>query len=551
MEVEAQIESGTVVSWDVQSGTGRILADTDDQALFVHQVDLSFSGEGARRLPLWHQCDFVRSLVNGSHVACKVSRSNRRLYHFEKTGEETKPTVSLPTAEGSSDVRNLLHEKLKHYECVVTTNESIDKGKIYYFHGEFRYGVIIPDYDLDKRIFADASSFKVLGSYLNVRKGVCVEFQTGKNKDGEEVAAGITGTNRQPIDHTTRVESLTTSKVTGKRKNKRKGANATKKLKQSVSTTIKEPKPVIPDGKNPISIFYEFANSCNPKKTPSIKLVSQNTRSSGMVSDFTFESRLDDKPIAQGRAKTKKDAKTYAAWFALEALEKESSVYKQEISRIKQGIPSVKKQMRSFTKRKWRGKFGSTTRQASYSGSNTSFMYSPAIVVPQIAPATVSLTTYNTVSQAAPTFVSAQNPTTTTTNKSYLNQSQSSNKTNTKMESSTSLNYSAYDNSNASSTNNHSNSNNSTTNSTFPSNSNQYSGAQVQSSYQSYPASAQTSYYAAADSTGYAVNTNRQQQNAYRYSNLQSYPSNQTTTYTAAQQPNQTVNSYYPNYSSQ
>ena len=85
---------------------------------------------------------------------------------------------------------------------------------------------------------------------------------------------------------------------------------------------------------------------CPPEQSVSIKFVTFISGNNGVVSDFTFEARLDDKPISQGRAKTKKDAKTYAAWYALEDLEKQSAAFKAEISRIKQGIPSVKKQMR-------------------------------------------------------------------------------------------------------------------------------------------------------------------------------------------------------------
>merc|ERR1719242_300288 len=179
----------------------------------------------------------------------------------------------------------------------------------------------------------------------------------GKNKDGIEVATHVTGENGEPINQDSRVENVVCNIArnnSAKRKNKRKGLNPMEKKKINHNYPDLEKKPDIPEGKNPISIYYEFANTCTPKKIPSINLVSQNTRGGGMVSDFTFEARLDDKPIAQGRAKTKKDAKTYAAWYALESLERETESNKLEIKRIKQGIPSVKKQMRSFTKRKWK-----------------------------------------------------------------------------------------------------------------------------------------------------------------------------------------------------
>lgn len=143
-----------------------------------------------------------------------------------------------------------------------------------------------------------------------------------------------------------------------------------------------------------------------------------------MVSDFTFEARLDDKPIAQGRAKTKKDAKTYAAHYALEVLEKESAVYKQELARIKKGVPSVKKQMRNFTKRRWRPRFTgptgapskftagssikqSTTKYDVLTTPGTSYLYQPTVLVANQIPA-VSLTTYNPVNN--------------TTSTSYMNQ---------------------------------------------------------------------------------------------------------------------------------
>ena len=67
---------------------------------------------------------------------------------------------------------------------------------------------------------------------------------------------------------------MTDQKLNNKRKNKRKGANPLKK--QKLANEIKMQKPEIPEGKNPISIFYEFANSCNPKRIPSIKLINQN-----------------------------------------------------------------------------------------------------------------------------------------------------------------------------------------------------------------------------------------------------------------------------------
>lgn len=277
-----------------------------------------------------------------------------------------------------------------------------------------------------------------------------------------------------------------------------------------------------------------------------------------MVSDFTFEARLDDKPVAQGRAKTKKDAKTYAAWFALEALEKESSVYKQEINRIKQGIPSVKKQMRSFTKRKWRGKFNSNnTRQSSYSGANTSFMYSPAaIVVPQISPATVSLTTYATQQTAAPSFVSAQkNPTTTQNYNVSQPQQQTLSKPASKLEP-PAISYSSYDTSTNTNNNSGSGAGNSNT-STFPSsssNNNTYSGSttQVSTSYPTYTAATSTStttpaYYTPTESTfsTNSANLHRQQQQTSSFRNY-----NNTFSYTNTNTYNQTqnsVNNYYHN----
>jgi len=243
-----------------------------------------------------------------------------------------------------------------------------------------------------------------------------VEYQTGKNSEGKEVAVNITAEGRVPIDGRVRTE-----KQGKKRKQMTKeGGSVSKKRKMDAGTEeVEVVKPVIPEGKNPISIFYEFSNSCSPKKTPSIKLVNQNSsnRNSSSQSDFTFEARLDDVPIAQGRAKTKKDAKTYAAWFALQALEKESAVYKQEIQRIKKGIPSVKKQMRNFTKKKWRpnpmkSTISKTTFSRATTSTNNTILYNnhtgAAIVVPTLAAAaaaanrdkslqstTISLTTYN------------------------------------------------------------------------------------------------------------------------------------------------------------
>jgi len=426
---DPEIEYGTVISWDPQSGTGRILSDKDEQAIFVHQCDILHTGEGKRRLPVWHQCEFQRSVVNGSDVASRVSRTHGRPYVFEKDKNAPGPSKNLPPPADAKEtppaddakeatVENVVEklvEKLLQYQCRLTTNSTIQTGKVYFFHGEFRYGAIIPDNDTDVRIFADASSFNVIGSFLNVRKGLCVEYQTGKNSEGKEVATNVTGSGRKSIDHETPVEVIVPQKLGRKRKNGPAQSRTGKKMKTMSDV---DTKPVIPEGKNPISIFYEFANCCNPKRIPSVKLVSQNTRPSGMVSDFTFEARLDDKPIAQGRAKTKKDAKTYAAHYALEHLENESAVYKQELARIKKGVPSVKKQMRNFTKRRWRPRFsgpgagnglGNSAPYTPTNNPSASYIYQPAVVLANQIPA-VSLTTYNPVNNT--TSTSYMNPAT-------------------------------------------------------------------------------------------------------------------------------------------
>ena len=67
--------------------------------------------------------------------------------------------------------------------------------------------MIVPNGNPDERIHADASSFHVKGSYLNVRKGIKVEFQRGKNAEGKEVAVNVTGPNREGIDANTKVIS--------------------------------------------------------------------------------------------------------------------------------------------------------------------------------------------------------------------------------------------------------------------------------------------------------------------------------------------------------
>jgi len=91
---------------------------------------------------------------------------------------------------------------------------------------------------------------------LNVRKGIAVEYQTGKNSEGKEVAVNITGPERHPIDGRVRTE-----KQGKKRKQMAKeGGSVSKKRKvDSGPEEVELVKPVIPEGKNPISIFYEFS----------------------------------------------------------------------------------------------------------------------------------------------------------------------------------------------------------------------------------------------------------------------------------------------------
>lgn len=340
-------QTGTVLWW--RNGAGQILSDSG-QVVEVHQVDLQFHGNGKRVLPENHQCEFEWCQgPMGEPRACEVSRSAGRAWVFnkkevakiEKRGkskvENSKSRMKPPITKATEQ------ELLMKYLCISETDTTITKGTVLYFNADLHYACIQLDDDPESEIFCDASGLVKSGSYMCVRRGVKVEFMKGNNAAGIEVATQCTGSGQRPIDNRSKRAAV----IKKRKLNSKEIKNEQRKKQRVVEPDIViPPKPEILSGKNPVSMIIEYAVCCKPKKIVTFKLVDEQFRTrskNGIKTAFTYECRLDDEPVSKGTATTKRVAKSYAAFYAVETLSKQSEANKTEFERIHAGIPTAKK----------------------------------------------------------------------------------------------------------------------------------------------------------------------------------------------------------------
>jgi len=343
-----QRKVGTILWW--RNGAGQIMSDTG-RVLEVHQVDLQFHGKGPRDLPVNHQCEFEFCKgPMGEPRACEVSRSAGRAWVFQKKEvPESKKVINIKVGnskkpKSTSEKEEPEVDKLMKYLCISETDKTINKGTILYFNADLHYACIQMDDTPEKEIFCDASGLVKNGSYMVVRRGVKVEFTKGVNAAGIEVATNVTGINKRPIDN----RSKRTAIMKKRKLKKNTKIDQRKRQKVAEPDIVLPPKPKILSGKNPVSMVIEFAVCCKPKKIVTFKLVDEQFRArckNGVKTAFTFECRLDDEPVSKGTATTKKVAKSYAAFYAIETLSKQSEANKLEFERIHACIPQAKKRI--------------------------------------------------------------------------------------------------------------------------------------------------------------------------------------------------------------
>jgi len=239
----------------------------------------------------------VEKEINGE--ASKVAEK-------EKNGEASKDGEKEKNGDASTVVPN--DNRLLKYFCISETDETIFTGTIVRFNAEYLYATIKPDGESESEIFCDASSIKKEGSYMAVCRGVKVDFRKGTNAAGTVVATCCTGPGGKAIDNKA-LRSLIAQKrrlvkaITIAKKRKKRDPISCK------PDIILPPAPVIPSGKSPVSVIYQFAVSCKPKKVVAFKQIGEDFRvhcENGVRNAYTYECRIDGEFIAKGTARTKK-----------------------------------------------------------------------------------------------------------------------------------------------------------------------------------------------------------------------------------------------------
>jgi len=381
-----QRKAGTILYW--RNGAGQIMSDTG-RVLEVHQVDLQFHGKGPRDLPVNHQCEFEFCKgPMGEPRACEVSRSAGRAWVFQKKEvPESKKVVNIKIGNSqklktTSVKEDPEAEQLMKYLCISETDKTINKGTILYFNADLHYACIQMDNHPEKEIFCDASGLVKDGSFMSVRRGVKVEFIKGVNAAGLEVATKCTGSDKRPIDN----RSKRTAIIKKRKLKKNTKTDQRKRQKVVEPDIVLPPKPKILSGKNPVSMVIEFAVCCKPKKIVTFKLVDEQFRArckNGVKTAFTFECRLDDEPVSKGTATTKRVAKSYAAFYAIETLSKQSEANKLEFERIRACIPQAKKKIMPQIRPR-RFNFRVKKRSASYSRVKRTVQDTPTLQYAQV-----------------------------------------------------------------------------------------------------------------------------------------------------------------------